>query len=108
MSSKITITHNKLEKGSCYILLQCLKQYPNLPTIFCEEAMRINNKKIEHQCILHFNEDKHVKNIWEKTQTHLPYIKDAELYIKNNYNGTIDNYIHYNDSLKDIPPFFFT
>ena len=47
MTSKITITHNKLEKGSCNILLQCLKQYPNLPTISCEEAMRINNNKLD-------------------------------------------------------------
>lgn len=108
MTSKITISDNKLEKGSCYILLQCLKQYSNLPTIFYEEAMRINNNKIQHQCILHFNEDKHVKTIWKKLQYHTPYIKDAELCIKGKYNGSIDNYIQYKDSLNDIPPFFFT
>jgi hypothetical protein len=108
MSSKITISHNKLEKGSCYILLQCLKQYSNLPTIFCEEAMRINNNKIQHQCILHFNEDKHVKTIWKKLQFHTPYIKDAELCIKGKYNGSIDNYIQYKESLSEFPPYFFT
>jgi len=108
MSSKITITHNKLEKGSCNILLHCLKQYPNLPTILCEEATRINNNKIEHQCILHFNEDKYVKSIWGKIQIHTPYLNDAQLYIKNKYTGPIHNYIEYKNCLTDIPPFFFT
>ena len=56
MNSQITLSHSKLKRTSCDVLLQCLSQYPNIPTISCQEALRINNNKIQHQCILQFNQ----------------------------------------------------
>tara|TARA_B100001063_G_C16617394_1_gene478854 strand:- start:151 stop:477 length:327 start_codon:yes stop_codon:yes gene_type:complete len=108
MNSQITLSHSKLKRTSCDVLLQCLSQYPNIPTISCQEALRINNNKIQHQCILQFNQHQDVKTIWEKLQIHIPYIKDAELSIKDKYNGPIRDYMPCKYPLSDIPPYFFT
>jgi hypothetical protein len=96
MNSQITLSHTKLERTSCEVLLRCLMQYPNMPTISCQEALRIHNNKLQHQCILQFNQDnknQNVKTIWEKIQIHIPYLKESDLHIKDNYNGPLDNYI---------------
>ena len=110
MNSQITLSHTKLERTSCDVLLQCLSHYPNIPTILCQEALRINNNKIQHQCILQFNQHQEVKTIWEKIQIHIPYIKDAELSIKDTYNESIREYMQNKNKnpLSDITPYFFS
>jgi hypothetical protein len=114
MDTKLTITDKKLQTNSCNILLQCFTKYNDIPPMSCQEATHIHNHTIQHQCILGFKHDtKNIESIWEKIKVHIPYIKKADLQIKDKYNGPIHEYIQYSknkekDPLSELPPYFLT
>ena len=112
MDTKLIVTDKNLQTNSFNILLKCLKIYHNIPPISFQESTYIDNQSIQHQCILRFNyENNNIETVWEKIKVHIPYIKKADLQIKDKYNGSIHKYIQYkknNDSLSDLPPYFLT
>jgi len=112
MNAKLILSDEQLQSSSCEVLLECLKRYNDIPALSCQEGKYIHNQKLEHQCILTFNDDKkNIENIWGKIKKHIPYLNNAKLHIDHKYNGPIQSFLEYsnkNDSLSDLPPFFLT
>ena len=115
MNTTITLEHEKLEENSCKVLLNCLAKYNELPIIQCHEVLTIKQNSLLTTCILKFNQTKDntsILNIWNKIKLHTPYIDNAKLDIKNNYNGSINYYIKSNTNelfnILHFNPYFYT
>ena len=99
MSAEISISHIKLEKGSCSVLLESFQKDGIVKAMRIQDTYSLvpykNNIKLENGCLLRFRPDNNttIKTVWQETKKKVPYLNCANLHILGQYDGCILDYL---------------